>query len=154
MVDRHDRLRHSRVAQHASIWRERSQQISDAPTTFGQAEPSTSGARASPQVTPPSSSRKRRDSPSNVSLPPSSRRHQDSPVQPLTDDVVVPAPPPIDDVADLVPPPKGEDDVDVEPEAFGGGPFDLSLLPMYLDHTARHIWDREVSLVGFFSFFT
>lgn len=76
---------------------------------------------------------------------------------PPTDDAPDPVlplvPPPTDDVADPVPPLKGEVVVDVEPEAFGGGPIDLSLLPLYPNHTARHIWDEEVTLVGFFFYF-
>ncbi|XP_050919958.1 protein MAIN-LIKE 1-like [Lathyrus oleraceus] len=69
-------------------------------------------------------------------------RRQHSPVPPLTDDVIVLVPPVTDDV-DPVRPLEGEAVADAEPWAFGGGPFDLSLLPLYLDHTARHIWDNE-----------
>lgn len=126
-----DRLRHDRVAQHSFVRREQSRQVSDAPSTSGQAQPSTSGARASPRVTSPSSSRRKRDSPSNVSLPPSSYRRQDSPVSPS----------------------EGELIADAESEDFGGGLVDLSLLPLYLNHTVRHIWDGEVALVGFFIYF-
>lgn len=46
---------------------------------------------------------------------------------------------PTGDVVDLVPPPECEAAADAGPEAFGGGPVDLSLLPLYLDHTGRHI---------------
>lgn len=35
------------------------------------------------------------------------------------------------------------------PQEFGGGHIELQLLPLYLDHTARHIWDEEVKLVWF-----
>ncbi|CAL5184956.1 unnamed protein product [Lathyrus oleraceus] len=69
-----------------------------------------------------------------------------SPVSSPTDvdDPVPPhVPPPTDDVADPVSPSEGEAIADAEPEAFGGGLVDLSLLPMYPDHTVRHIWDRE-----------
>lgn len=45
------------------------------------------------------------------------------------------------DVAEPMPPSKGKTITDVEPEAFGGGPVDLSLLPLYPNHIARHIWD-------------
>lgn len=45
----------------------------------------------------------------------------------------------IDDVVDPVPPPEGENATDAKPEAFGGGPFDLSLLPLYPELTVRHI---------------
>ena len=68
---------------------------------------------------------------------------------PPTDDVVIPVPPLTDDVANPGPPPESEFAVDAELEAFGEGPVDLSLLPLYPDHTARHIWDKEVALVGF-----
>lgn len=73
---------------------------------------------------------------------------------PPTNDVVVSIPPPTDDDVDPVPPPEGEVAADVEPEAFRGGTVNLSLLPLYPDHTFRHIWDEEVTLVGFFIFFT
>lgn len=122
------------------------------PGTFGQIESSTSGTRASPQATPPSSSRKRRDSASDVSLPPSSRRRQDSPVSSHIDDDVVPVSPPTDDATDPVPPPEGDTVADVEPYAFGGALVDLSLLPLYQNHIVRHILEIEVTLVGFFFF--
>ena len=48
-----------------------------------------------------------------------------------------------------MPPPDSEAVEDAETEAFGGGPVELSVLPIYPDHTARHIRDGEVSLVGF-----
>lgn len=53
-----------------------------------------------------------------------------------------PLPPPFADPAESVSPPEGEAVVGVEPEAFGGGPVDLSLLHMYPDHTTKHIWDK------------
>lgn len=69
MVDRYDRLRHERIAQHASVWRENSQ-VSEALVHYSptHAKVSTFGAHVSPS----SSSRRRRMSPTCVSLPPSS----------------------------------------------------------------------------------
>ncbi|XP_050915752.1 protein MAIN-LIKE 1-like [Lathyrus oleraceus] len=123
MVDKHDGLRH------------------------GREEPSTFGSRASLHATSSSSPHRRHDSPSDASLPSSSRGCQVSPVPPPTNDVVIlvspPVPPHIDDVVDPMPPPEGEAVTDVEPESFEGGPVDLSLLPLYPDHTTRHIWDGE-----------
>lgn len=110
-------------------------------------------APASLHVTSSSSSRRRRDSPSNASFPSPSCGSQVLPVSPPTDDDVDHIPPHIDGVADLVPPPKGEVVVDAKPEAFGDGPVDLSLLTLYPDHIAMHIWDGEVALVGFFIYF-
>ena len=59
----------------------------------------------------------------------------------------------MDDV-DPVPPPEGDDpplkdadDHDAEPEGFPGGPSDMSLLTLYPNHTARHVWDGEVTLL-------
>lgn len=72
---------------------------------------------------------------------------------PPTIDVVDPLPPHTAPHVDPVPPPEGEAAIDAKPMAFGGGPVDLSLLPLYTDHTARHIWDIEVTLVGFFIYF-
>lgn len=69
MTDRHDILRHVRVAQHASVRREKSQQFPDAPSLSGQVEQSTYGARASSHATPSFSFRKRWDSPSDASPP-------------------------------------------------------------------------------------
>lgn len=46
-------------------------------------------------------------------------------------------------------PPDNEAAEDAETESFGGGSVELSVLPIYPDHIARHIWDGEVSLVGF-----
>ncbi|XP_050919381.1 uncharacterized protein LOC127136915 [Lathyrus oleraceus] len=99
-----------------TVRREKSQQVLEAPSPSGQEEPSTSVARDSPHATPSSSS--------SFSLPPH--------VSSFTDDDVNP-----------VPPPEGEADADVEPETFGGGPVDFSLLPMYPYHSDRHIWDKE-----------
>ncbi|CAL5208908.1 unnamed protein product [Lathyrus oleraceus] len=130
MADKHDRLRHGRVAQHASMRRENSQQIPEALGPSGQAESSTYGARVSPHATSSSFSRRRRDSPSNATFPSSSRRRQ-----------VLPVPTPTIDVVDPVSPPESEVVVHAESEAFGRGPNDLSLLPLYPDHTAQHICD-------------
>lgn len=68
-------------------------------------------------------------------------------------DVSESVPPPTTDATDLVPPPEGEVAADVEVEAFGGGPVDLSLLPLYPDHTDIHIWDEGVALVRFIIFY-
>ncbi|CAL5200862.1 unnamed protein product [Lathyrus oleraceus] len=147
---RHDRLRHERVSQHTSVRREKSQQVSKALSPFGQEEPSTYGDRASPHATPSSFSRRRHDSPFEASLPSSSRMRQVSPVPPPTDDVADSVSPPIsppnddDDDVDPVPALEGEGvAADAEPEAFGGSPVDLSLLPLYSDHTSKHTWDGE-----------
>lgn len=72
---------------------------------------------------------------------------------PLTDDDVDPVPSLIYDVVDPVPPLEGEATTYVKPNTFGGGPIDLSLLPLYPNYTTRHIWYGEVSLVGFFIYF-
>lgn len=157
MAYRHDMLRHKRIAQHASMRREKSR-VLEALVHSGHVEPSTSKAHASPHAFTSSSSRRRRVSPTDVSLPPSSRRNQVSPIQALEvpDPSVVPeAPPPTDtadvselvpphtaEAAELVPPPNGED---AEPEAFKGAPAKFSQLPLYPNHIARHIWDREVT---------
>lgn len=74
MADRKDRLMHERVAHDASVRREKSQQVQEAPGPSGQEESSTSRAHASPHATPSSSSRMRQDSPSDTPLPSSSRR--------------------------------------------------------------------------------
>lgn len=55
MVDRHNILRHMRVAQHVSVRREKSQQVLEAPGPSGHAKSSTFGARASSYATPSSS---------------------------------------------------------------------------------------------------
>ncbi|KAI5404597.1 hypothetical protein KIW84_051670 [Lathyrus oleraceus] len=62
---------------------------------------------------------------------------------PPTDAAADPVPPPTDVATDPVPPPEGEAVADAELEAFGGGPIDLSLLPLYPIHTTKHIWDKE-----------
>lgn len=80
MVDRHDRLRHGRVAQHTSKRREKSQHASEAPGPFGRAKPSTFGAHAYPYAYPSSSSHMIQVSPTDASLPPSSRRRHVSPI--------------------------------------------------------------------------
>ncbi|CAL5195609.1 unnamed protein product [Lathyrus oleraceus] len=139
MVDRHDRLRHDRVSQHAFVRREKSQHVFDAPGPSGQEYPSTYEARASPHAITSSSSY--RDEIHHL-------KHQVSLVSPPTTDplpphTVDPLPPSTTTHIDLVPPPKGETVVDVKPEAFGGGLVDLSLLSLYPGHTVIHIWDEE-----------
>lgn len=121
-----DRLRHKRVVQHASIRREKSQQVSDAPGPYGHAKPSTSGAHASLHASPSFSSRKRQFSPSDTSLPSSSHRRQVSPIQApeiLESPVVpeTPLPPTTADATAPMPPSEGEADADAdaEPESFG-----------------------------------
>lgn len=79
---------------------------------------------------------------------PSSRRRHGSQVTPL-----VSVPLLTDDDVDPMPPPEGEVVADAETEAFGGGLVDLSLLPLYPDHTTIHIWDGKIALVGFFIFY-
>lgn len=32
------------------------------------------------------------------------------------------------------------------PEEFGGGLYDISMLPLYADHVARHVWDGELKV--------
>lgn len=114
---------------------------------------STSRAHASPHAIPSSSSRMRHDSPSNVIHHSSAHMRQVSPVPPFTIDIVDSVPPPTADVVDPVPPPEGQAGADVELKAFGEGPIDFSLLSMYPYHISKHIWDREVSLVGFIIFY-
>lgn len=58
MDDRHDRLRHRRVAQHASVRREKSQ-VSEVIVSSSHAEASTYGAHVFPYAYPSSSSRRR-----------------------------------------------------------------------------------------------
>lgn len=163
MADRHGRMRHVRVAQHALLQWEKSR-VSRAPIPSGHAEESTNGGHAYPHASPSYSSCRRRVSPTNASLPSSPRRRQVSPIQALEvfDSSVVPEapstanianafapmPPTTIDVAETVPPPNGEAAQDVEAEAFGRGPVKLSLLPLYSDHNAIHIWDGKVALVG------
>lgn len=31
--------------------------------------------------------------------------------------------------------------LDVVPEVFGRVPYDMSVLPLYANHVARHVWD-------------
>lgn len=50
-------------------------------------------------------------------------------------------PPSTADAIEPVPPSTVED---AKPEEFGGDPVELSLLPQYTNHIARHIWDIEV----------
>lgn len=100
MDNRHDRLRHGRVAHHASIRRKKSQ-ILEAHVPSGHVKASTSRARASPH-TSLSSSRKRRVSPTDASLHSSSRRCQISHIQAseIPNSLVVPKAPPTVDIAD------------------------------------------------------
>lgn len=61
---------------------------------------------------------------------------------PMDDDASELVPSPTANAVKLVPPPDGEavaDDESEPPQAFEGGLIDLSLLPLYLDHTAKHI---------------
>lgn len=37
------------------------------------------------------------------------------------------------------------------PEEFGGGPFNTSLLPLYVNHAARHVWDKKVKFISIYS---
>ncbi|XP_050891419.1 protein MAIN-LIKE 1-like [Lathyrus oleraceus] len=97
--------------------REKSQQTLKAPNPSGHAKASTSWAHASPHVTPSSSSR---------------RRHAYEYVPPHTTDA-----------ADSVPPLEGEAAANAKLDPFGGGPVDLSLLPLYPYDTTRHIWDTK-----------
>ena len=75
------------------------------------------------------------------------------PFSPFTTDVDNPHLPSTIVHVNPVPTPEGEVAADVVPNAFGGGLVDLSLLPLYPDHTVRHIWHEEVSLVEFFIYF-
>lgn len=104
MVDRDDGLRHERIAQNASVRREKSQD-SEAPVHSSHVKASTYGIHTSPS----SSSRRRRVSPTDTSLPPSSHRRQVSPIQApkVPESSVVPEtpmPPPTDDASEAVPP--------------------------------------------------
>lgn len=72
---------------------------------------------------------------------------------PPTIDAFESVPPHIADVVDPMLPLEGEDVAGAEPDAFRGGPVDLSLLPLYPDHIVRHIWDGDVALVGFIAFY-
>lgn len=126
MTDRHDKLRHGRIAHHASIRRKKNQ-VSEAHVHSGHAESSTSGAHASPQAFTSSSSHMRWVSPTDAPPPPSSRKRQVSFIQsskvpeslvvpeaPLpppnvdTIDAFEPMPPPIVNVVESVPAPNGE----------------------------------------------
>ncbi|CAL5188507.1 unnamed protein product [Lathyrus oleraceus] len=120
MAETHDRLRNERIAQHASMRREKSQ-LSNAFVHSGHADASTFGAHVSTHASPSSSSHNRRVSPTDASLLPSSRMRQVSPIQapkipksamvpeapvpPPTEDASKPVPPPTADDAELVPPP-------------------------------------------------
>lgn len=145
MTDRDDILRHGRIAHHAFVRREKSQVLeAHVPSSPDYAEASTSRAHISLP-----SSRRRRVSPSDTSLPPSSRRRHVSPIQApeLHESPEIPE--------TLVPPyaPEGpRADESMPPQVFGGGSLELSLLPLYYDHTVRHVWDGEVNLVGLILF--
>lgn len=41
--------------------------------------------------------------------------------------------------------------VDAILEGFGEGLYDLSLLPLYLNHPTRNMWDGEVKLICIYS---
>lgn len=126
-----------------------------------------------------SSSRRRRVSSTDTSQPPSSHRRQVSPIQapevpkssvphptdvaselvpPPNDDASEPMPPLVDEVVEPFPSPNGEagevaEDNELEPpQEFGRGHVELSMLSLYPDHNVRHIWDGEVTLVGFILF--
>lgn len=75
MDDRHDRLRHGRISQHASVRWEKSQ-VSEGHVHSGHAETSTSRAHASSS----SSSRRRQVSHTYTSLPSSSHKRHVSPI--------------------------------------------------------------------------
>lgn len=61
--------------------------------------------------------------------------------------------PPHADVVDkLVQSHAAEVDEAVPPQVFGICSIEFSLLPLYPDHTSRHIWDAEVKLVGLILF--
>lgn len=164
MADRHDMLRHERVAQHASVRGEKSQ-VSEALIPSGHADAYISGAHASLYASSFTYSRKKRVSPTDTSIPPSSRMRHISPIQvpnvlesPVvpeahpTADASEPVPPPADEAVEPVPPLADETVEYAEPKVFRGGPIALSLLYMYPDHVARDIWDGEVELVRFIHF--
>lgn len=171
MSDRHNKLKHERIAQHASVQWEKSQ-ISEALVHSSHVETSTYGAHISLHPFPSSSSSyRRRFSPTDASLPPSSRRRQvspihapevsesplvpETPVPPLTYDASELVPPPTTNAVELVPPPDGEVADATKPktpQAFVECLIELSLLPLYPDHTTRHIWDGKVTLVVFILF--
>lgn len=110
------------------------------------------GAHTSPSS---SSSHKRHVSPTDPLLHLSSCRHQVSPIQvpevpksPVVPEALVPppkndaselVPPPVLYAYELVPPPNGEVVRDGEPELFGGGFIELSILPLYPYHNVGHI---------------
>ncbi|CAL5186646.1 unnamed protein product [Lathyrus oleraceus] len=54
-----------------------------------------------------------------------------------------PVPPPADEVAKPLSSQAAETDELVPPQAFKRYPIELSMMPLYLDHTSRHIWDGE-----------
>ncbi|XP_050906099.1 uncharacterized protein LOC127119812 [Lathyrus oleraceus] len=139
-------------------------QVLEAHIPSGHADASTSAAHASPS----SSSCRRKVSPTYALFPPFSRMRQISPIQvpEIPESSVVPevpestvvleappttdtgddserVPPPTTDVVESVPPLNSEV---TDPKAFRGDPIDLSLLPIYPDHTVIHIWDREMTL--------
>ncbi|CAL5184847.1 unnamed protein product [Lathyrus oleraceus] len=159
MYDRDDIPKHRRIAQHALVRRQKSK-VYDTPVHSSPVhiKASTSEARASPS----SSSHKRRVSPTDTSLPPSSRRQKVSPIQvpevhesskvleaPMTPQAPKgpranePVPPQADEDAELGPSQAVEVDKPVPSLTFGGVSVELSLFPLYRDHTSRHIWDGE-----------
>ena len=63
-------------------------------------------------------------------------------MSPPTVDALESVSPTSTDIIDLVPPSKDEAATDAESKAFGVSPVDLSLPPLYLYYTARHILNR------------
>lgn len=116
----------------------------------------TSGAH----ISPPFSSRRRWVAPTDASLSPSSNRRQVSPIQALEvlgspevpEAPVSPQAPKEPHTDEPVLPQTDEVDEPVPPQVSRVGPIELSLLPYYTYHTAKHIWDGEVKLVGFILF--
>lgn len=41
--------------------------------------------------------------------------------------------------------------VDVVPEEFRGGLYDLSLFPLYANYAAKHLWDVEINFICIYS---
>ncbi|XP_058745624.1 uncharacterized protein LOC131618414 [Vicia villosa] len=126
--DRQDRLRHDKVAQHASVRRERSQasHASIGSNSFVTSSPLIAEASTSKASTSRESTYR-----AHASLATSSCRRQVLPTN-----------------AQETPEAPQEASEASTPEVlqgFGGGPSDLSLLPLYPDHTAIHVWDGEVN---------
>lgn len=56
----------------------------------------------------------------------------------------------VDDVADPETPEAQEEAATHGPlESYLGGPFDISLLHLYADHAAKHVWEWEVYIFSF-----